>query len=48
MEAPELGLSIGENTIAAIAAHILIALVAANKVKIYPKFYLSTIANDVN
>ncbi len=48
MEAPELGLSIGENTIAAMAAHILIALVAANKVKIYPKFYLSTIANDVN
>lgn len=48
MEAPELGLTIGENTMAAMTAHILIALVAADKVKMYPKFYLSTIANDIN
>ncbi len=48
IESPELRLTIGENTMAAMTAHILIALVAANKVKMYPKFYLSTIANDVN
>ena len=48
MEAEELCASIGENTMTAMAAHLLIAVVAGNKVKIYPKFYLSTIANDIN
>ncbi|MBD5287962.1 MAG: hypothetical protein HDS28_02640 [Bacteroides sp.] len=48
MEAEELCFSIGENTMTAMAAHLLIAVVAGNNVKTYPKFYLSTIANDVN
>ena len=48
MEAEELCFSIGENTMTAMAAHLLIAVVAENNVKTYPKFYLSTIANDVN
>ena len=48
MEAEELCASIGENTMTAMAAHLLIAVVAGNKVKTYPKFYLSTIANDIN
>ena len=48
MEAEELCFSIGENTMTAMAAHLLIAVVAGNKVKTYPKFYLSTIANDIN
>lgn len=45
---PEVRASIGEYTMTAMAAHLLIAVVAGNKVKTYPKFYLSTIANDVN
>lgn len=48
MEAEELCASIGENTMTAMVAHLLIAVVAGNKVKTYPKFYLSTIANDIN
>ena len=48
MESKELCASIGENTMTAMAAHLLIAVVAGNKVKTYPKFYLSTIANDIN
>jgi hypothetical protein len=35
-------------TMTAIVAHLLVAMTAADKVKTYPKFYLSTIANDVN
>ena len=45
---PEVRTSIGEYTMTAMAAHLLIATVAGNKVKTYPKFYLSTIANDVD
>lgn len=45
---PEVSASIGEHTMAAMVAHLLVAIVAGNKVKTYPKFYLSTIANDVN
>ena len=45
---PEVSASIGEHTMAAVVAHLLVAIVAGNKVKTYPKFYLSTIANDVN
>ena len=45
---PEVKTSIGEYTMTAMAAHLLIATVAGNNVKTYPKFYLSTIANDVN
>ena len=45
---PEVSASIGEYTMTAMAAHLLIATVAGNKVKTYPKFYLSTIANDVD
>ena len=45
---PEVRASIGEYTMTAMAAHLLIATVAGNKVKTYPKFYLSTIANDVD
>ena len=37
-----------EYTMMAMAAHLLIATVAGNKVKTYPKFYLSNIANDVD
>ncbi|MDE5871001.1 MAG: hypothetical protein K2H22_03505 [Muribaculaceae bacterium] len=48
MTSEELCSSIGENTMTAMAAHLLIAVVEGNKVKKYPKFYLSTIANDVN
>ena len=48
MEAEELCSSIGENTMTAMATHLLIAVVAGNNVKTYPKFYLSTIANDIN
>lgn len=44
---PEVKASIGEYTMTAMTAHLLIAVVAGNKVKAYPKFYLSTIANDV-
>lgn len=29
-------------------AHLLVSMTAGDKVKTYPKFYLSTIANDVN
>ena len=45
---PEVRTSIGEYTMTAMAAHLLIATEAGNKVKTYPKFYLSTIANDVD
>ncbi|MDE7346659.1 MAG: hypothetical protein K2N48_07965 [Muribaculaceae bacterium] len=45
---PEVRTSIGEYTMTAMVAHLLIATVAGNKVKTYPKFYLSTIANDVD
>lgn len=45
---PEVSTSIGEYTMAAMVAHLLVAIVAGNKVKTYPKFYLSTIANNVN
>ena len=45
---PEVRASIGEYTMTAMAAHLLIATVAGNNVKTYPKFYLSTIANDVD
>lgn len=45
---PEVSTSIGEYTMTAIVAHLLVAIVAGNNVKTYPKFYLSTIANDVN
>ncbi len=45
---PEVRSSVGEFMMTAMTAHILIAIVADNKVKTYPKFYLSTIANDVN
>ena len=45
---PEIKSSIGEYTMTAMVAHILVAMTAGNKVKTYPKFYLSTIANDVN
>ena len=45
---PEVSTSIGEYTMTAMAAHLLVAIVAGDKVKTYPKFYLSTIANDVN
>ncbi|MDE6023088.1 MAG: hypothetical protein K2G13_06255, partial [Muribaculaceae bacterium] len=45
---PEVSASIGKYTMTAMAAHLLIAIVAGNKVKTYPKFYLSTIANDIN
>lgn len=31
-----------------VLAHLLVAMIAGNNVKTYPKFYLSTIANDVN
>lgn len=45
---PEISTSIGEYTMTAMVAHLLVAIVAGNKVKTYPKCYLSTIANDVN
>lgn len=45
---PEIKSSIGEYTITAMVAHLLVAMTAGDKVKTYPKFYLSTIANDVN
>ena len=48
MESKELCASIGENTMTAMTAHLLIAVVAGNNVKTYPKFYLSIIAIDVN
>lgn len=44
----EIKSSIGEYTMTAMVAHLLIAITAGDKVKTYPKFYLSTIANDVN
>ncbi len=45
---PEIKSSIGEYTMTAMVAHLLVAMIAGDKVKTYPKFYLSTIANDVN
>lgn len=45
---PEIKNSIGEYTMTAMVAHLLVAMIAGDKVKTYPKFYLSTIANDVN
>lgn len=44
----EIRSSVGEYTMTAMVAHLLVAMTAADKVKTYPKFYLSTIANDVN
>ena len=48
IDSPEIKSSIGEYTMAAMIAHLLVAMTAGDKVKSYPKFYLSTIANDVN
>ena len=45
---PEVSSSVGEYTMTAMAAHLLVAITAGNEVKTYPKFYLSTIVNDVN
>ena len=45
---PEISGSIGEYTMTAMVAHLLVAMIAGNNVKTYPKFYLSTIANDIN
>lgn len=45
---PEISSSIGELTMTAMIAHLLAAIVAENDVKTYPKFYLSTLANDRN
>lgn len=45
---PEVSTSIGEHSMTAMVAHLLVATIAGNKVKTYPKFYLLTIANDVN
>lgn len=45
---PEVCSSVGEYTMTAMAAHLLVAITAGNEVKTYPKFYLSTIVNDVN
>lgn len=43
----EISSSVGEYAMASVATHLLIAIVAGNEVKTYPKFYLSTIANDI-
>ena len=43
----EISSSVGEYAMASVAAHLLIAIVAGSEVKTYPKFYLSTIANDI-
>lgn len=43
----EISSSVGEYAMASVSAHLLIAIVAGNDVKTYPKFYLSTIANDI-
>lgn len=43
----EISSSVGDYAMASVAAHLLIAIVADNEVKTYPKFYLSTIANDI-
>ena len=48
IDSPEIKSSIGEYTMTAMVAHLLVAMTAGDKVKTYPKFYLSTIANDVN
>ena len=48
IDSPEIKSSIGEYTMAAMVAHLLVAMIAGDKVKTYPKFYLSTITNDVN
>lgn len=45
---PEVSSSVGKYTMTAMAAHLLVAITAGNEVKTYPKFYLSTIVNDVN
>ena len=45
---PEVSTSIGEYTMTAMVAHLLVAIVAGNNVKTYPKFHLLTNANDVN
>lgn len=45
---PEISSSVGEYTMTAMVAHLLVAMIAGNNVKTYPKFYLLTIANDVN
>ena len=43
----EISSSVGNYAMASVAAHLLIAIVAGNEIKTYPKFYLSTIANDI-
>ena len=43
----EISSSVGNYAMASVAAHLLIAIVAGNEVKTYPKFYLSTIVNDI-
>lgn len=48
IDSPEISSSVGEYTMTAMVAHLLVAMTAGDKVKTYPKFYLSTIANDVN
>lgn len=48
IETPEISSSIGELTMTAIITHLIVAIAAGNEVKKYPKFYLSTIANDHN
>lgn len=48
VDTPEVSTSIGEHSMTAMVAHLLVATIAGNKVKTYPKFYLLTIANDVN
>ena len=45
---PEISSSVGEYTMTAMTAHLLVAIIARNKIKTYPKFYLSTIVKDVN
>ncbi len=45
---PEVSSSVGEYTMTAMTAHLLVAIIAGNKIKTYPKFYLSTIVKDVN
>ena len=43
---PEVSTSIGEYTMTAMLAHLLVTIVAGNKVKTYPKYNASYIANN--
>lgn len=47
LDTPQIRASIGDFTLAAMVTHLLAAMLAGNKVKKYPDFYLSTIADDV-